>query len=128
MKIKNEISINTPEKKLVKNNKKNKNKLFLVINYEKKIKGNNAKIKNKENTAPNANKGELMEIKTINNSGKEKMKEIIQNTPEEQKEFIFKGEENLPFTINEYTEFFQDKNEIIFNGKRKDSLFSNSYN
>ena len=86
------------------------------------------KIKNKENTAPNANKGELMEIKTINNSGKEKMKEIIQNTPEEQKEFIFKGEENLPFTINEYTEFFQDKNEIIFNGKRKDSLFSNSYN
>ena len=128
LKIKNEISINTPEKKLVKNNKKNKNKLFLVINYEKKIKGNNAKIKNKENTAPNANKGELMEIKTINNSGKEKMKEIIQNTPEEQKEFIFKGEENLPFTINEYTEFFQDKNEIIFNGKRKDSLFSNSYN
>ena len=128
LKIKNEISINTPEKKLVKNNKKNKNKLFLVINYEKKIKGNNAKIKNKENTVPNANKGELMEIKTINNSGKEKMKEIIQNTPEEQKEFIFKGEENLPFTINEYTEFFQDKNEIIFNGKRKDSLFSNSYN
>jgi hypothetical protein len=125
LKIKNEISINTPEKKLVKNNKKNKNKLFLVINYEKKIKGNNAKIKNKENTVPNANKGELMEIKTINNSGKEKMKEIIQNTAEEQKEFIFKGEENLPFTINEYTEFFQDKNEIIFNGKRKDSLFSN---
>lgn len=122
--IKNEISINTPEKKLVKNFKKSKNKLFFVINYEKKISENTEKIKDKENIIPNENKNDVPEIKSENNSEKEKIKEFTENNEKEQKEFIL-TEENLPFIINEYTEFFQDKNEIIFNDKRKDSLFSN---
>ena len=122
--IKNEISINTPEKKLVKNFKKSKNKLFFVINYEKKITENTEKIKYKENIIPNENKDDVPKIKSENNSEKEKIKEFTENNEKEQKEFIL-TEENLPFIINEYTEFFQDKNEIIFNDKRKDSLFSN---
>ena len=122
--IKNEISINTPEKKLVKNFKKSKNKLFFVINYEKKITENTEKIKDKENIIPNENKDDVPKIKSENNSEKEKIKEFTENNEKEQKEFIL-TEENLPFIINEYTEFFQDKNEIIFNDKRKDSLFSN---
>ena len=123
--IKNEISINTPEKKLVKNFKKSKNKLFFVINYEKKITENTNKIKDKENIIPNENKDNFPKTKTENNSEKEKIKEFTQNNEKEPKDFIFKTEENLPFIINEYTEFFPDKNEIIFNGKRKDSFFSN---
>ena len=122
--IKNEISINTPEKKLVKNFKKSKNKLFFVINDEKKITENTEKIKDKENIIPNENKDDVPKIKSENNSEKEKIKEFTENNEKEQKEFIL-TEENLPFIINEYTEFFQDKNEIIFNDKRKDSLFSN---
>ena len=122
--IKNEISINTPEKKLAKNFKKSKNKLFFVINYEKKISENTEKIKDKENIIPNENKNDVPKIKSENNSEKEKIKEFTENNEKEQKEFIL-TEENLPFIINEYTEFFQDKNEIIFNDKRKDSLFSN---
>ena len=123
--IKNEISINTPEKNLVKNFKKSKNKLFFVINYEKKITENTNKIKDKENIIPNENKDNFPKTKTENNSEKEKIKEFTQNNEKEPKDFIFKTEENLPFIINEYTEFFPDKNEIIFNGKWTDSFCSN---
>ena len=113
--IENKNYINTPEKININNNKdkKSKKKLFSVINYENV----NNKRYNKENIIPN-----------MNNNFDEKFKKDIY---ENENELIFggikgpKGDENSLRAVKECFNIFQDKNEINFIHKRKDSNFSN---
>ena len=113
--IENKNYINTPEKININNNKdkKSKKKLFSVINYENV----NNNRHNKENIIPN-----------MNNNFDEKFKK---DNYENENELIFggikgpKGDENSLRAVKECFNIFQDKNEINFIHKRKDSNFSN---
>ena len=93
--------------------KKSKKKLFSVINYENV----NNNRHNKENIIPN-----------MNNNFDEKFKK---DNYENENELIFggikgpKGDENSLRAVKECFNIFQDKNEINFIHKRKDSNFSN---
>ena len=113
--IENKNYINTPEKININNNKdkKSKKKLFSVINYENV----NNNRHNKENIIPN-----------MNNNFDEKFKK---DNYENENELIFGGikgpkcDENSLRAVKECFNIFQDKNEINFIHKRKDSNFSN---
>lgn len=113
--IENKNYINTPEKININNNKdkKSKKKLFSVINYENV----NNNRHNKENIIPN-----------MNNNFDEKFKK---DNYENENELIFggikgpKGDDNSLRAVKECFNIFQDKNEINFIHKRKDSNFSN---
>ena len=113
--IENKNYINTPEKININNNKdkKSKKKLFSVINYENV----NNNRHNKENIIPN-----------MNNNFDEKFKK---DNYENENELIFggikgpKGDENSLRAVKECFNILQDKNEINFIHKRKDSNFSN---
>ena len=111
----NKNYINTPEKININNNKdkKSKKKLFSVINYENVNNNRN----NKENIIPN-----------MNNNFDEKFKK---DNYENENELIFGGikgpkcDDNSLRAVKECFNIFQDKNEINFIHKRKDSNFSN---